>query len=132
MERHVLVFLVLCTCFASSVSSYCDDDYDSDSSAPVVDTAAAPAPASSAGSYIAVVDLPKGEKPQHFTIRILASILGSEEAATKALIRVYDYAFSGFEARLSPREASALMSTYSLLETTIVLHCSYGHDKLLI
>ncbi|URE46097.1 hypothetical protein MUK42_14617 [Musa troglodytarum] len=76
MERRVLVFLVLCTCFASSVSSYCDDDYDSDSSAPVVDTAVAPAPAMSAGSYIVAVDLPKGEKPQHFTVRILASILG--------------------------------------------------------
>ncbi|RWW86416.1 hypothetical protein BHE74_00004804 [Ensete ventricosum] len=132
MERHVVVFLALFTCFASSLSSYCDDDYDYDSSiAPVGDTAVAPAPASSAGSYIVVVDWPKGEKPQHFTIRVLASILGSEEAATKALIRVYDHAFTGFQAHLTPRQASALMSTYSLLETMIALHCS-PYAKLLI
>ncbi|XP_060192174.1 subtilisin-like protease SBT3.9 [Lycium barbarum] len=41
-------------------------------------------------------------------VKILASVLGSEEAATEAIVYTYRYAVEGFSASLTPEQASRL------------------------
>ncbi|XP_074565076.1 subtilisin-like protease SBT3.4 [Curcuma longa] len=109
MERNLLVFFVLFLSFsASSCSAYFSGDADSDE-------ALAVAPTGRARVYIVVVKWHKGLDTKHFAIRTLTTVLGSEVAAKKALVYVYDNVFPGFAAKLTPIEASKLEKQSGIL-----------------
>ncbi|KAG6479609.1 hypothetical protein ZIOFF_063077 [Zingiber officinale] len=81
---------------------------------PVEDLAVAPV--GGARVYIVTVTWHKGLNTKHSAIETLTSVLGSEEAAQKALVYVYDYVFPGFAAKLTPSEAFKLEKQPGILQ----------------
>ncbi|CAL9158651.1 unnamed protein product, partial [Musa hybrid cultivar] len=64
---------------------------------------------------IVYVEKPEAEEPEAFHIRTLAAVLGSEEAATDAVIYHYKHATSGFSAKLTQSQVEQLSSEFFLL-----------------
>ncbi|XP_074565077.1 subtilisin-like protease SBT3.14 [Curcuma longa] len=106
MERNLVVLFVLFLSFsASSCSAYFSGDGEDLTVAPI----------GGARVYIVTVKWHKGLETEQFAIRTLTSVLGSEVAAKKALVYVYDYAFPGFAAKLTPIEAFKLKEQPGIL-----------------
>ncbi|PKU84355.1 hypothetical protein MA16_Dca002868 [Dendrobium catenatum] len=64
--------------------------------------------------YIVTFNPVEGLDKESLHIETLSSILGSAEAAKKALIYSYKYAVHGFAARLTPEQAAELASMLRL------------------
>ncbi|CAD5169524.1 unnamed protein product [Musa acuminata subsp. malaccensis] len=79
---------------------------------------------------IVYVEKPEAEEPEAFHIRTLAAVLGSEEAATDAVIYHYKHATSGFSAKLTQSQVEQLSRQPGVLQVvpsrTYNLHGSRG------
>lgn len=60
---------------------------------------------------------PPNEDINHFSLRILSKAVGGDKVASFALLYTYSSVITGFSARLTPDQVSALESTFSLLIT---------------
>ncbi|CAN8270640.1 unnamed protein product [Cochlearia groenlandica] len=58
--------------------------------------------------HIIFTEKPKNEEPKAYHLRILSYVLGSQEAAEKALIHSYKEAASGFSAKLTPDQVTKM------------------------
>ncbi|KAE8646172.1 subtilisin-like protease SBT3.17 [Cucumis sativus] len=80
---------------------------------------------------IVYVEKPRDEQPEAYHIRILASVLGSEEAAREALLYSYKNAASAFSARLTPYQVAQLAKQEGVLQVvpsrTLQLHSEPSH-----
>lgn len=64
-------------------------------------------------SYIVITEKPPtNEDIKHFSLRILSKAIGGDKVASFALLYTYSYATTGFAARLSIDQVSALGSKF--------------------
>ncbi|KAK6938526.1 Peptidase S8 propeptide/proteinase inhibitor I9 [Dillenia turbinata] len=81
---------------------------------------------SEATVHIVYTEKPEGAVPETHHTSLLASVLGSEEAAKEALIYVYKNAATGFSAKLTPEQVSELSKQPGVLQIvpsrTLQLH----------
>ncbi|XP_052191498.1 subtilisin-like protease SBT3.17 [Diospyros lotus] len=79
-----------------------------------------------AAVHIVYTERPADEDPEAFHIRILTSVVGSEEAAKEALVYSYKHAASGFSAKLTPDQVSQMSRQPGVLQVvpsrTVQLH----------
>ncbi|KAI8004873.1 Subtilisin-like protease SBT3.4 [Camellia lanceoleosa] len=70
------------------------------------------------------------QDPERSHIRTLSTVLGSEDAARKALVYIYKHAASGFSAKLTPDQASQISKQPGVLQVipsrTLQLHSGPG------
>ncbi|MQL72793.1 hypothetical protein Taro_005096 [Colocasia esculenta] len=78
--------------------------------------AAASAPQEEAAVQIVYTERPEGVDPEDYHVRILASVLGSDEAAKEALIYSYKTAASGFSAKLTPQQVAEISKQPGVLQ----------------
>ncbi|KAL0304858.1 UNVERIFIED_CONTAM: Subtilisin-like protease SBT3.17 [Sesamum angustifolium] len=81
---------------------------------------------SDAQVHIVYVEKPEAQDPEAFHIQTLTAVLGSEDAAKQALVYSYKHAASGFSAKLTPDQVSALSKQPGVLQVvpsrTLRLH----------
>ncbi|KAA0061243.1 subtilisin-like protease SBT3.17 [Cucumis melo var. makuwa] len=81
--------------------------------------------------HIVYVEKPRDEQPEAYHIRILTSVLGSEEAAREALLYSYKNAASAFSASLTPHQVAQLAKQEGVLQVvpsrTLQLHSGPSH-----
>ena len=69
-----------------------------------------------AAVHIVYVDRPEGEEAEAFHIKVLSSVVGSEEAAKEAVVYHYTHAASGFSAKLTPKQVADLSEKPEVLQ----------------
>ncbi|XVF63290.1 hypothetical protein PTKIN_Ptkin09bG0076100 [Pterospermum kingtungense] len=81
-----------------------------------VDSSKSSSASSESAVHIIYTEKPQDEQPEAYHIRTLASVLGSEEAAKKALIYSYKTAASGFSAKLTPQQVEEISKQPGVLQ----------------
>ncbi|XP_011074936.1 subtilisin-like protease SBT3.4 [Sesamum indicum] len=71
---------------------------------------------SDAQVHIIYTERPHDQDPEAYHIKTLSSVLGSEDAAKKALLYSYKHAASGFSAKLTPEQVSAISKQPGVLQ----------------
>ncbi|KAL5776418.1 hypothetical protein ACOSP7_009344 [Xanthoceras sorbifolium] len=83
------------------------------------------APSSSA-VHIIYTERPQDEEPEAYHMRILSSVVGSDEAAKEALLYSYKTAASGFSAKLTSEQVTEMSKQPGVLQVvpsrTVQLH----------
>ncbi|WCJ44153.1 Proteinase inhibitor propeptide [Euphorbia peplus] len=74
------------------------------------------ADSSEAAVHIVYTERPSDEEPEAYHLRILSSLLGSDEAAKDALGYSYKTAASGFSAKLTPDQVDRLSRQPGVLQ----------------
>ncbi|GER30773.1 peptidase [Striga asiatica] len=68
----------------------------------------------------------EGQEPEAYHIKTLASVVGSEDAAKRALLYIYEHAASGFSATLTAEQVDEISKQPGVLQVvksqTIQLH----------
>ncbi|XP_038896852.1 subtilisin-like protease SBT3.6 isoform X2 [Benincasa hispida] len=65
--------------------------------------------------HIVYTERPHNEEPEAYHIRTLASVLGSEEAAKKALVYSFTSSTTGFAANLTPDQVEKILAQPGVL-----------------